>query len=69
MLKEKTEASLCTLYWYFKIIPFTIYIYVLANILQNGAKFIQKTVSKFKKSHEEFGQLQEKQQKVLKVEI
>ena len=61
MLKEKTEASLYTLYWYFKIIPSAIYIYVLAKILQNGAKFIENTDSKFKKSHKEFGQLQEKQ--------
>ena len=50
--------SLYTLYWDFKIIPFTLYTYVLAKILQNGAKFIQKTNSSFKKSHEKFGQLQ-----------
>ena len=34
--------SLYTLYWDFKIIPFTLYTYVLAKILQNGPKFIQK---------------------------
>ena len=50
--------SLYTLYWDFKIIPFTLYSYVLAMILQNGVKFIQKANSWFKKSHEEFGQLQ-----------
>ena len=50
--------SLYTLYWDFKIIPFTLYTYVLAKILQNGAKFIQKTNSWCQKSHEEFGQLQ-----------
>ena len=58
VLKQKSEASLYTLYWDFKIIPFTLYTYVLAKILQNGAKFIQKTNSSFKKSHEKFGQLQ-----------
>ena len=45
VLKKRIEASLYTLYWYFKIIPFTLYTYVLAKILQNGAKFIQKTDS------------------------
>ena len=35
------EASLHTLYWGFKKIQFTLYTYVLAKILQNGAKFIQ----------------------------
>ena len=34
--------SLYTLYRNFKIIPFTLFTYVLARILQNGAKFIQK---------------------------
>ena len=28
--------------WGFKKIPFTLYTYVLAKILQNGAKFMQK---------------------------
>ena len=37
--------SLYTLYWDFKI---TLYTYVLAKILQNGDKFIQKTNSCFK---------------------
>ena len=41
-LKQKIEASLYTLYWGFKKIPFTLYTYVLDKILQNGAKFIQK---------------------------
>ena len=40
--------SLYTLYWDFKIIQFTLYTYVLAKILQNGDKFIQKTNSWFK---------------------
>ena len=40
--------SLYTLYWDFKIFPFTLYTYVLATILQNGDKFIQRTNSWFK---------------------
>ena len=48
MLKQKIEASLYTLCWDFKKIPFTLYSYVLAKILQNGAKFIQKLTSGFK---------------------
>ena len=32
-------SSPCTLDWGFKKIPFTLYTYVLAKILQNGAKF------------------------------
>ena len=41
---------LCTLYigQGFKKIPFTLCTYVLAKILQNGAKFIQKLTSGFK---------------------
>ena len=40
VLKLKIEASLYTLDWGFKKIPFTLYTYVLvAKILQNGAKF------------------------------
>ena len=58
VLKQKSDASLYTLYWDFKIIPFTVYTYVLADISQNNAKLIQKTESWFKKSHEKFGQLQ-----------
>ena len=50
VLKQKSDASLYTLYWDFKIIPFTVYTYVLAEISQNGAKLIQKTESWFKKS-------------------
>ena len=39
VLKQKNEASLNTLGWDFKKIPFTLYTYVLvAKILQNGAK-------------------------------
>ena len=37
-----------TLYWGFKKIPFTLYSYVLAKVLQNGAKFIQKLTPGFK---------------------
>ena len=47
-LKQKIEASQYTLYWGFKKIPFTLYTYVLAKILQNGAKFIQKLTPGFK---------------------
>ena len=39
-LKQKSEASLYTLYWDFKIISFKLYNYVLAKVLQNVAKFI-----------------------------
>ena len=42
------RISLYTLYWDFKIIQFTLYTYVLANKLQNGSKFIQKTTSGLK---------------------
>ena len=41
-------ASLYTLYRGFNENPFTLYIYVLAKILQNGAKFIQKLTPGFK---------------------
>ena len=37
----KIETALYKLYWGFKKIPFTLYTYALAKILQNGAKFIQ----------------------------
>ena len=40
VLKQKSEASLYTLYWDFKISSFQLYNYVLAKVLQNGAKFI-----------------------------
>ena len=40
---------LCILYiWGFKKIPFSLYTYVLAKILQNGAMFIQKLTPGFK---------------------
>ena len=58
VLKQKIQASLHALYWDIKKTPFTLYNYVLATILHNGANFIQKTDSWFKKLHEEFGQLQ-----------
>ena len=38
-LKKKIEASLYTLDLGFKKIPFTLYTYVLAKTLQNGARF------------------------------
>ena len=42
------EASRYTLYRGFKKVLFPLYIYVLAKILQNGAKFIQKLTVGFK---------------------
>ena len=48
MLKQKIEPPLYTLSLGFKKIPFTLYTYVLANILQNGAKFIQKLTPGFR---------------------
>ena len=39
VFKQKIEASLYTLDCGFKKIPFTLYTYVLAKILQNGGKF------------------------------
>ena len=47
-LKLKIEASLYTLYSGFKKISFTLHTYVLAKILQNCAKFIQKLTPGFK---------------------
>ena len=44
----EVDASLCTLYWGFKKISFTLYTYVLTKILQNEAKFIQKQTPDFK---------------------
>ena len=39
-----------------KIIPFALYAYVLAKILQNGANlYIQKTGPLFETSYEKFG--------------
>ena len=58
MLKQKSEASLNTLYWDFKKIPFTLYAYGFTKILKSGASFIQKTDSLLKNSHEGFEQLQ-----------
>ena len=42
------EASLYTLHWGFRKISFTFCTYVLAKILQNGARFIQKLTPGFK---------------------
>ena len=47
-LNQKIEDSLYTLYQGFKNILFIIYTYDLAQILQNGAKFIQKLTPNFK---------------------
>ena len=47
-LKQKIEVSLYTMYWGFKKIPFTLYTYILAKILQNGLKFIQELTPDFK---------------------
>ena len=57
-LKQRIEGSLYTLYSGFKKIPFKLYTYVLAQILQNGAKFIQKLTPGFKNHMRNFGQLQ-----------
>ena len=57
-IKWKIEAPLYTLFWAFKKIPFTLYTFVLAKILQNGVKFIQKLTSGFKNHKKEFGKLQ-----------
>ena len=46
VMKQKIQASLYTLRCDFKIVPFTLYTYVLAKILPNDVKF--------KKSHEKF---------------
>ena len=46
-LKRKIETSLYILYWGFKKISFTLYTNVLAKILLNGAKFIQKLTPGF----------------------
>ena len=47
-IKQKIEASLYTLYWGFKKIPFALFTYVLGKILQNGTKYIQKLIPSFK---------------------
>ena len=57
-LKQRIEASLYTLDWGFKKIPFTLYTYVLvAKILQNGAGKSRYKKSWFQKL-QEFEQLQ-----------
>ena len=45
-LKQKIEASWYALYWDFKKIPFTLWTYVLAKILQNNAKSMQNLAPK-----------------------
>ena len=44
---EDWDASVA-LYWGFKKIQFTLYTYVLAKVLHNGTKFIQKLNPGFK---------------------
>ena len=61
----EVEASLYTLYWGFKEIPFTRYTYVSAKILQNGARFIEKLTPGFKIHMRN----SDKQWKIQKVEI
>ena len=41
------KGTLYILHWTFKKIPFTLYTYVLAKILQNGIKFLQRVTSGF----------------------
>ena len=48
-----------TLYWGFKKIPFTLYSYVLAKVLQNRAKFIQKLTPGFKNHMKNLGNLRQ----------
>ena len=64
----KTETSLYTLYWGFKKIPFTLYTYVLAKILQNGTTFMQKLTPGFKNYMKNLDNFRQ-QCKVQKVEI
>ena len=51
--KKKTEASLYTLDWDFKKIPFTLYTYVLlAKILQNAGFKNYRDLNNFRQSLE-----------------
>ena len=64
-LKKKIEASLYTLYWGFKKIPFELYTYVLTKILQHGGKFLQKLmVSKITRNLDNFRQAVESPKKL-----
>ena len=47
MREHLEKRALYTLHWTFKKIPFTLYTYVLAEILQNGIKFLQRVTSGF----------------------
>ena len=47
MREHLEKSALYTLHWTFKKIPFTLYTYVLAEILQNGIKFLQRVTSGF----------------------
>ena len=62
------KIPLHTLYLGFKETPFILYTYVLAKILQNGAKFVQKLAAGFK-LHEELGQLQTSSEKFKKLKF
>ena len=67
---HKKGVSLYTLCWDLKIIPFTLYTFVLAKILQNDAKIMHtKTDSWFKKSLKKFGQLQISSRKSYKLKF
>ena len=62
VLKQKIESSLYTLEWGFKRIPFTLYTYVLAKILQNDTKFrYAKAGFKNYRNLKNFGQALESQ--------
>ena len=63
------EASLYTLYWGFKKIPFILYTYVLTKILQNVQSLYIKIDPWFQESHGEFGQLQTSTRKSKKLKI
>ena len=63
---ERVEGSLYTLYCVFKNIPFKLYNYVLAKILENGAKVIEKVTPGFKNHMRKLENLG-KQRKVQKV--
>ena len=54
-LRQKIGAALYTLYWGFKKIQFTLYTYIVAKILQTGAKVIQKLTPGFKNQMKNLG--------------
>ena len=71
-LKQKIEASLYTLYWGFKEIPFILYTYVLTKILKNGAESIQNLTPGFKnhmRTMDNFRQVYTGKSKKLKFDV